>query len=56
MEVNIYQFLMLHHKGNIENGSSYCLVTDMSYEIAGHHKKDCFRTLSINFLEELTKA
>ena len=27
----------------------------MSEETAGHHKRDCFRMLFINFLEELTK-
>ena len=27
----------------------------MSQKVAGQHKKDCFRTLFINFLEELTK-
>ena len=28
----------------------------MSEEIAGHHKKNCFRALSVNFLEDLTKT
>ena len=28
----------------------------MSLEIAGQHKKDCFKTLFINFLEELTET
>ena len=27
----------------------------MSQEIAGQHEKDCFRTLFINFVEELKK-
>ena len=31
MEVISYQFLMLHCLVNIENRSSYCLVTNMSY-------------------------
>ena len=55
MKIVNHQFLMLHCQVNIENQSDYYLVTNISEEIAGHHKKDCIRTLFINFLEELTK-
>ena len=56
MEIIKYQLLMSHCQVNIENHSSYCPVTNISSEIAGQHGKDCFRTLFINFSEELTKT
>ena len=57
MEIIEHQFSFISHcLVNIKNPSSYYRVTNKSYEIAGHRKKDCFRTLFMNFLDELTRT